>query len=381
MQARSLKAWAWVHKWSSLVSTVFMLVLAVTGAPLIFADEIRELGGHQIEAPAMPDGTPLASLDTVVAAAKARHPGKVPLYLFHEGEHLWFAKLDDRVGTDESTSVFAVIDDRTAQVLGTPNFNQGFMAVVYRLHVDWYAGLPGRLFLGGMGVLMVLAIVSGVVIYAPFMRRLDFGSVRWSKTVSLRWLDWHNLLGILTVLWLGTVGVTGVINSWALPILGAWQNTQVQALQRMAASDGGLAPAAAESVSVQKVMEAARRARPDMHPVTLAFPGTVLSAPGYFAVQMEGSTALTSRLKETVLISARTGVAVMGPPKPLSITTLQLSEPLHFGDYGGVGLKIVWALLDLMAVVVLWSGLVLWWRKHVPARAGASKSMTQRVRA
>lgn len=371
MHARSLRGWAWVHKWSSLVSTLFMLVLAITGAPLIFADEIRELSGRRIEAPSMPEGTPMASLDTVVSAAKARHPGKVPLYLFHEGGHLWFAKLDDRVGTDESTSVFAVIDDRTAQVLGTPDFNQGFMAVLYRLHVDWYAGLPGRFFLGGMGVLMVLAIVSGVVLYAPFMRRLDFGRVRWSKSVSLRWLDWHNLTGILTVLWLTTVGVTGVINSWSFPILGAWQKTQIQALKHMASAEGGTALAASSDVAVQRVLDVAQCAQPGMHPVTVAFPGTVLAAPGYFAVQMEGGTALTSRLKETVLVSARTGDVVVGPPKPLSIITLQLSEPLHFGDYGGLGLKVAWALLDILAVVVLWSGLVLWWRKHVPARSAS----------
>ncbi len=30
------------------------------------------------------------------------------------------------------------------------------------------------------------------------------------------------------------------------------------------------------------------------------------------------------------------------------MTTLLLSQPLHFGDYGGMPLKILWALLDLL---------------------------------
>jgi len=37
-----------------------------------------------------------------------------------------------------------------------------------------------------------------------------------------------------------------------------------------------------------------------------------------------------------------------------------VSQPLHFGDYGGLPLKIVWALLDLIAIVVLGSGVYLW---------------------
>ena len=42
---------------------------------------------------------------------------------------------------------------------------------------------------------------------------------------------------------------------------------------------------------------------------------------------------------------------------------LLLSQPLHFGDYGGLPLKIIWAILDLMTIVVLGSGLYLWWHK------------------
>jgi uncharacterized iron-regulated membrane protein len=44
-----------------------------------------------------------------------------------------------------------------------------------------------------------------------------------------------------------------------------------------------------------------------------------------------------------------------------------VSQPLHFGDYGGMPLKIIWALLDIMTIVVIGSGLYLWIvkrRKH-----------------
>ncbi len=49
---------------------------------------------------------------------------------------------------------------------------------------------------------------------------------------------------------------------------------------------------------------------------------------------------------------------------------LLLSQPLHFGDYGGLPLKILWALLDLFTIAVLGSGLYLWLGKRNASAAG-----------
>ena len=68
-----------------------------------------------------------------------------------------------------------------------------------KLHTDMFAGLPGKLFLGFMGLLLLVAIVSGVVLYAPFMRKLDFGTLRTERSRRIKWLDYHNLLGVVTV--------------------------------------------------------------------------------------------------------------------------------------------------------------------------------------
>ena len=64
------------------------------------------------------------------------------------------------------------------------------------------------------------------------------------------------------------------------------------------------------------------------------------------------------------LIDARTGALSAVAPMPWYVKTLSLSQPLHFGDYGGLELKIIWALLDLATIVILISGLYLWLAKR-----------------
>ena len=47
--------------------------------------------------------------------------------------------------------------------------------------------------------------------------------------------------------------------------------------------------------------------------------------------------------------------------RPWYMDALLLSKPLHFGDYGGMPMKILWAALDVLTIIVLGSGLYLWW--------------------
>lgn len=48
---------------------------------------------------------------------------------------------------------------------------------------------------------------------------------------------------------------------------------------------------------------------------------------------------------------------------PWYMQALLLAQPLHFGDYAGLPMKLLWAALDLMVIAVLWTGLKLWFRR------------------
>jgi uncharacterized iron-regulated membrane protein len=61
-----------------------------------------------------------------------------------------------------------------------------------------------------------------------------------------------------------------------------------------------------------------------------------------------------------VLVDAKTGKLAAVVKMPFYLRALEVSRPLHFGDYGGLPLKILWVVFDLLAIVVLISGLYLW---------------------
>jgi uncharacterized iron-regulated membrane protein len=361
MTTKSLRIWTWLHTWSSLVCTVFMLLLCLTGLPLIFHHEIGHLLGTEVEAPSMPANTPRAPVDAVLAAGQARAPGLVPTFLFQEPDDTdtWTVGFAPTPAAQTGTK-FVVVDARTGQALGEPPAEEGFIYVMLKLHVDLFAGLPGKLFLGLMGLLMVVAIVSGVVLYAPFMRKLPFGAVRRERSPRLKWLDLHNLLGVVTLSWALVVGLTGVINTWADLVIKLWQYDQ---LTTVLAPYQKLPPPASLG-SVQAAVVTAQKLEPDMRVGYIAFPGTQLSSPHHYGVFMRGTEPVSARLYKPILIDAQSGAVTAAMDLPWYVTALLVSQPLHFGDYGGRPMQILWAVLDVITIFVLGSGLYLWFSRR-----------------
>ena len=365
MSPRTLRAWSWLHKWSSLVSTVFLLVLCLTGLPLVFHHQIGAWLGTEVVSPALPANAPRVTLDEVMAAATSRFPAKVGMYVSQEpgDDTIWYVTMGDTPTSTTGLKQVAV-DARTGAPLAEPKLDRGLMFVIHEIHVDLFAGLWGKLFLGFMGLLMLVAIVSGVVLYAPFMRKLRFGEVRRDRSARVKWLDLHNLLGIVTLTWAIVVGATGIINTWADLVIEHWRNDQVAEL--LARHRGQ--PPLTRLGSLETAFANARAREPGMKIAFIAFPGTAWGSAHHYGVFLRGRTALTERLVKPVLVDAASGQVTASRELPWTMKALLLSQPLHFGDYGGVPMQWLWALLDVMTLVVLGSGLYLWLGKRGPVR-------------
>jgi uncharacterized iron-regulated membrane protein len=356
-----MRSWVFIHKWSSLVCALFLLLLCLTGLPLIFAEEIEHLT-DDVEPRPMPEGTPWVSMDRMVESALALHPSKVVRYMYwDEAEHpgLMGITLTSSVDAPPDDFLPLTLDARTAEVLKQHEVG-GFMDIMLRLHTDMYAGLPGMLFLGFMGLLLAVATISGIVIYKPFMHRLDFGTVRRQKSANIKWLDLHNLLGIVTVVWVLVVGLTGTINTLSMIMLGIWKNDQLAEMIEPYKN----APPLESFGSVQAAFETTTKAVEHMDVSFIAFPGSPFSSPHHYVFFMKGNTPVTSHLLQPVLIDAQTSTLTDTRELPWYMKVLLLSQPLHFGNYGEFPLKILWALLDIISIIVLVSGLYLWLKKY-----------------
>src|SRR3546814_9437050 len=98
----------------------------------------------------------------------------MPLFLgWYPDEPIVYVNLGPSADTPPSGMHTALFDAYSGVLVPAPQFNEGVLYWITRLHTDMLAGLPGKLFLGVMGVLFAIAIVSGVVLYRPFIARSE----------------------------------------------------------------------------------------------------------------------------------------------------------------------------------------------------------------
>ncbi len=127
--------------------------------------------------------------------------------------------------------------------------------------------------------------------------------------------------------WVLVVGVTGIVNTLAVPILKVWKE---DALAELTAAHA--APAAAsERSSLDAAVRRAQEALPGMQLQFVAFPGTDYTTDHHYAVFFHGDTPLTTHMITPALIDIRTGELAAVAPMPWYVKTLSLSQPLHFG--------------------------------------------------
>ena len=238
----------------------------------------------------------------------------------------------------------------------------------------------GRMFLGPIGelvgafiaLLVLVSLLSGLVVYAPHARRVAFGAFRRGRGPRLLQLDLHNFIGAIVLGWALVVTLTGFLLGFGTIATGLWAQGELARVQ--AAYGGEPVDPRSPPVDVDGAYRAALLAAPEgWHVSSIIWPGTDYSTRRHYTVLVGGS-GLDERLVRVVLVDAETGAVTGTAQLPWYLKAITLSEPLHFGDYGGLPLKLLWTACTWLTLFITGNGAWLWWnRRKSRRRARPSK--------
>jgi uncharacterized iron-regulated membrane protein len=263
----------------------------------------------------------------------------------------------------------AVLFDRsTGVLLGEATWLRGFLHQVEQMHRNLLLGERGKIITGASALAFLGLIATGLYLWFP--RRLVKAILRprWGLRGKTRDFNWHNAFGFWASLPLLILALTGTVMSyeWANGLLfRATGNEPPPPRKAPPKNDPRRVQPSIESPHLDRIWAAAEAFRPDWKTIRLRVQNP--NAPAMVMVEWgEGG-----RPTERVMLNAdlRTGAILktetfesynMGRKARMWV------KPIHTGEAGGLLGQTLAALTAGCAIVLVWTGFALSWRRFFP---------------
>lgn len=363
-----------IHLWTGIGLGLYVLLISVTGSAIVFQEEMEHAiysNLTHIEGTA----TPLAGIDKVIQNAKSAYPGYLLESLFLPTEDVRTFAIEMR---REDLRVVAYAHPVTAVVLGHRERDRPFLEILNDLHHNLLAGSTGRLVNGFGGIALGLLGVTGMVIWWPGIKNwkraltLDF-SKKWKR---VNW-DLHSATGFWMLLLIALWAVTGAYFTWDDQIKEAINYfSPVSSLKQPESNIAARSLAARPEIG--SLIARAQQESPGTRLSRISFPKKDSET---IRIMMARGELRDRRYTDNFYFDQFNGELLRvwhrGVHQSAGDVIVYWISPLHFGDFGGVGVKILWVVLGLSPALLFVTGSLMWWNRVLSkkwAKARAERS-------
>ena len=245
------------------------------------------------------------------------------------------------------------IHPQTGKVLqsrGSKDIKNNFMSWVAVLHNSFHLGKTGEWLLGFFSAVFLMSIITGIILY-----RKKITPVLLFKKEVFNKINLHQLIGVYAVLFNLLIGVTGF-----------WMQRYVFKKEFYVADN--YTPVLKTSPRLFYNLDAAYKNLQKQYP---DFTGSVI----YFAQSKKSKTAIYGSCKTNSFIHSKRFADVIFLDSTGSISKTAfvndiapsgrydiINAQIHYGQYGGLLLKIIYSLLGLASGLLSITGFLLWYK-------------------
>ena len=344
---------------------LYILVVSATGGALVFRSEMQRASAPRLFHEATP-GTPRAPVATVARALEAAYPD-YRLVGVDAPTAMRRNFLAYEAKGDAFLTVF--VDASTGEVLGELP-PQLFVARLQEWHVSLMAGPKGRTANGIGAFCLLLLAASGVIVWWPGLGRVRRAlGVRFGGSWKRVTWELHGAVGIWSAALLMMWAVTGASFIFSKPFRAIVSRLSTLTVAPRLTSDVELA-GRRPAPELGSLIATAAQALPDAEFVRVVMPATdrapllvVMTHPGVTRAQDDSNVSFFFDQYSGVLLQ-RWDAA----PRTAGDHVMAAIVPLHFGGFGGTGVRIAWALAGLSPAVLFATGALMWWTRVVAGR-------------
>jgi vanillate O-demethylase ferredoxin subunit len=257
-----------LHRWAGLTLALLVAWLALTGAGMLFAPQLRSVVDHDLDVvPVCTDSLPL---DSLLDKARAVHlGGTVRLIGIREQKT---ASVLVRFGNGDTV----YLNPCTGHVLGERNKSAGLFGTLEYLHrLKWF-GMGSSIVGAGALLFALVVVIGGIVTWWPGSRRALRAGLTFSPRLvgRARLMNQHRVLGIWISFVLLASALTGPIDSFS------WYRRAIEDITRSAVPEAVPSSRATDRprLSIQALWDRVRSVSPVPIEALIAVPKQATSA-------------------------------------------------------------------------------------------------------
>ncbi|MDR7132204.1 putative iron-regulated membrane protein [Algoriphagus sp. 4150] len=359
MAAKKSKNLLWkIHQWIGLYVGIVIAALSLTGAVAVFIPEIDAFLERGYELKEIGDS--YAPMNGIISQVQLENPG------FRVLGAMPPAKATDplilniflEAGVKDSKRFQVFINPYTGAILGQKNHTDSLSNYLRQIHVRLMDAWWGRQLVGLAGIGLFVLCVTGLLIYGQFMKNQLFGAIR-KKNLRLLMADWHKMVGMAALLFNLMIAGTGAWLGLQPILIKAFDikapNTFVRT-EKISSPEVDLD----QEYDFWKAVEAAKAQIPGFIPTQV-----IPSKNGTNTIEVKGDAGhlpFEPHISQVVL--DKTSLEILDVydirERAFSDKFYYMQEGLHFGRFGGIFLKIAYALLAITSGVLSITGFFIY---------------------
>ncbi len=354
---------AWLHLWPGLVSAIILIFVCLTGAVVVFGDEIIDYAaGEALYVPEVKRRR--IPMEILLEKFKKDYPDRhAPSYFVTYKDPRRTVKFNSY---DEKTGLsYVYMDPYTGKILKEDRTIY-FFFITAHLHNSLLLGKPGQWIVDMATLIFVISLITGMVLWWP--KRWNKHNIK--RSFKIRWkarrkrlnYDLHNVLGFYALTVIFVLAVTGLIIAFpplqkaASHMLGGKAPPSWEKKLPPDDSSRNMAP-------MDPVITRYYKQNPKVRAVQVIT--YFLDKQGYYVLHAASWVGLKNYVGQTFFVNKYTGKEMPIPGRVLIHEKIENAWwMLHMGTWMGIWGKIITFIAGLIATSLPITGFYIWWGKR-----------------
>lgn len=335
-----------IHKLTGLISGLVLFIIGLSGSVLVFREEIDKA---QLQPPVVQYVTEQLNTDTSFRNLIKAFPGAEIRLMNATPEKDASLCFSVRKAKQRLTIYTHPV---TGEVLKKLNSNNTVVVWLLNLHYNLHAGQTGKIIVLLIGILFILSIITGFVIYRKsIVKVLSFNVGINKKNKRTLSSSLHRTVGVWSLLLNLILAVTGVIISYTIAFPSAKKKPQRNSDPQEITI----------GFNVDRTLNELRNKYKGFQPNFIRIPAgsKTMSIGG----SLPGDFFLYAHYANKVQVDLATGKAdelSTVATKSAGDKFNEILKPLHFGEYGGLPIKLLYCFAGLSIPLLSITGFLLW---------------------